>query len=368
MTGSAKVAVNLSWCIPGKVGGSEEYLCRQLLGLDTTFDTTLFVPRGFAEAHPELVARFPMVSARGDGRSRARRVASESGWLYRRTADFDLVHHGGGTIPPVRRSPTLLTIHDLQYREFPGYFRPHKLAYLRFTMPRSAKRATAIAVPTEFVKNTVHDAYGIDPARIHVVPHGIEPSLGSNATPIDELRSRYRLGSEPFVVFPAMTHPHKGHGFLLDVMERSWIDQGVRLILIGGAGSVEADVARRLASGRLATHVSRLGRVPSEDRDGFLKAALAMVFPSEYEGFGAPVIEAMTLGTPVISSDRACLPEVVGDAGLVVPLTTEGWASALDDLDRRRSDLVARGFERSRMFTTVVSGSALTSAYRSVLG
>jgi len=367
LTVVTKVAVNLSWCVPGKVGGSEEYLCRQLLGLDSSFESTLFVPEGFAEAHPELAERFEIVRGPFDGTSRVRRVMSESSWLHQRTRGFDVIHHGGGTIPIRHHRPTLLTIHDLQYREFPGYFRAHKLAYLRYIMPRSARRATEISVPTEFVKKTVHDAYGIDSDRIHVVPHGIEPSLGSNATPVEVLRSRYHLGSEPFVVFPAMTHPHKGHGFLLDVMERHWADRGVRLILIGGAGSAESDVARRVSSGRLAAHVSRLGRVSAEDRDGFLKAAMAMVFPSEYEGFGAPLIEAMTLGTPVICSDRACLPEVVGDAGLVLPLSIEAWAKALDDVDRRRSDLVARGMERSKMFTTAVSGWALANAYRSVV-
>jgi len=365
---SLRVAVNLTWCVPGAVGGSEEYLVRQIRGLnDDEIEPTLFVPRGFAVAHPELRERFDCVETRADGTSRPRRVLDESTWLFRRTRDFSLVHHGGGTIPARHRVPTLLTIHDLQYRAFPEYFGRRRLAYLRAMMPRSARRATAIAVPTEFVKSTVCDAYDIAAERVHVVPHGIEPNLGRDATPASELRTRFELGDGPFVVFPAMTHPHKGHAFLLDVMERHWSRRGVRLVLIGGRGSVEDDVARRLVDAPLSSTVSRLGRVSAADRDGLIRAATALVFPSQYEGFGAPLIEAMALGTPVIASDRACLPEVVGDAGLVLELDVDRWGEALDTVDARRSALVEAGRSRVNLFTTAVSAAALTRAYRRVL-
>jgi alpha-1,3-rhamnosyl/mannosyltransferase len=104
--------------------------------------------------------------------------------------------------------------------------------------------------------------------------------------------------------------------------------------------------------------------VPAADRDGLLAAAEALVFPSEYEGFGAPVIEAMGLGTPVICSDRAALPEVAGAAALVRPLQLEAWAGALDEVRARRAELVAAGRERATRFTTAASGAALADAYR----
>lgn len=368
MNSPLRVAVNLTWCVPGAVGGSEEYLVRQILGLrDDEVDATLFAPRGFAAAHPELRARFECVETRSDGTSRPRRVLDESGWLFRRTRDFPVVHHGGGTIPALHRSPTLLTIHDLQYREFPEYFGRRRLTYLRAMMPRSARRATAIAVPTEFVKSTVCDAYDITRERVHVVPHGVEPGLGESATSADELRARYGLGDGPFVVFPAMTHPHKGHAFLLDVMERYWSRRGVRLVLIGGRGAAEDSVSRRLAADPLSSSVSRLGRVSAADRDGLIRAATALVFPSEYEGFGAPLIEAMALGTPVVCSDRASLPEVAGDAGVVLGLDVEQWGAALDIVDERRSTLVDAGRARARCFTSEASAAALTRAYGSVV-
>lgn len=361
----SRIAVNMTWCIPGGVGGSEEYLCRQLLGLPSeSFSVEVFAPQGFLPAHPEIVARHTVTELPHDSTSRARRLWSESTWLYRRTDSFDLVHHGGGTVPVRLRRPVVLTIHDLQYLTYPHYFSAPRRIYLQQVMPRSARRADVITVPSEFVRRSVVEAYGIDPDRILVVPHGVEDTLGQNATDPDTLRRKYGLGQGPIVVMPAVTHPHKGHLFLLEVMERSWANAGVTLVFIGGAGLAEGDVVRRMANDALGRCVVKLGRVPAADRDGLIAMAEAMVFPSEYEGFGAPVIEAMALGTPVVASDRTCLPDVVGDAGIVLPLDRDAWAVALDLVRGRREELVSRGRRRIQDFSATRSGEALAVAYR----
>lgn len=356
------------WCVPGAVGGSEDYLVRQLLGISNNdFEITVCAPKGFTAAHPEIADRHRIIEMNQDGRSRPRRVVAESTWLYEQSRGSALVHHGGGTIPIRHRRPTVLTIHDLQYREFPQYVRPHKLAYLKTVMPRSARRADVIAVPTQFVKQTVVHAYGIDPDRIKVVQHGIESSLGGGATSENELRSKYSLGDRPMVILPAMTHPHKGHLFLLDVMEKYWNAQGIQLVLIGAAGLAEDAVNQRLNTSVLAGCVKKLGRVSTSDRDGLIKMATALVFPSEYEGFGAPIIEAMALGTPVISSDLACLPEVMGDAGLVLPLVAEAWAKAVEQVDSSRGTYLELAARRLENFSAEASGKALAEAYRMAL-
>ena len=362
------VTVNLMWCVPGAVGGSEDYLVRQLLGISQSeFDITVCAPKGFIAAHPDVAGIHRIIESDHDGRSRPHRVLSESTWLYARSKGAALVHHGGGTIPIRHQSPTVLTIHDLQYREFPQYVQSHKLAYLKTVMPRSARRADVVAVPTEFVKQTVVDAYGIDPGRIVVVQHGIESTLGMSATGEAELRQKYSLGVGPIVLLPAMTHPHKGHLFLLDVMVKHWKALGVQLVLIGAAGTAEEAVSQRAGSAELTTCVKKLGRVSQADRDGLIKMSKALVFPSEYEGFGAPVIEAMALGTPVICSDRTCLPEVVGDAGLVLPLDVDAWARALDLVESRRAQYLEASERRIENFTAEASGRALASAYRLAL-
>jgi alpha-1,3-rhamnosyl/mannosyltransferase len=340
-----------------------------MLGLPSArFDVVIYAPRGFSAAHPDVAQRHAIVEMPHDAQSRARRIVSESTWLYRRTRHADLVHHGGGTIPVRHRDPTLLTIHDLQYLEYPQYFSRRRLEYLRRLMPRAVAQAGVIAVPSQFVRQSIVEAFGIDADRVVVVPHGVESTFGASATSELELRQRYRLGEGPIVVYPAVTHPHKGHDFLLDVQEKYWVEQGITLVLMGGVGIVEDRLQERIRGSARDLQVRRLGRVSDEDRDGLIAMARALAFPSEYEGFGAPVIEAMALGTPVIASDRACLPEVVGRAGLVLELDTESWAGALEVVDARRSELVELGRERCTHFTSDLSGQALAHAYDLLLG
>jgi glycosyltransferase involved in cell wall biosynthesis len=363
---SIGVAVNLLWCVPGDVGGSEQYLVRQLLGLAaraTSFEPTLYCVPSFVDAHPELARLFPMEAAAITGSSRPRRVVAEHSWLRRRTRDADIVHHGGGTAPMVGRRPIVLTIHDLQYLTHPEYLTPTKRRYLERVIPRSVGRAAVVAVPTEYVRRTVVDAYGADPDRVVVVPHGVESSLGADAPSPDDLRRRYGLGTGPLVVYPAITHPHKNHRFLLALMAEHWTDPDLRLVMLGGRGAAEAEVGADIDRLGLERRVVRPGRVSDADRDGLVAAADVLVFPSEYEGFGAPAVEAMALGTPVVCSDQPALAEVVGDAGLVLPLELDAWADALDVVAASAEALRAAGRTRAEAFTTERSGAALAGAY-----
>lgn len=360
------VAVNLLWCLPGEVGGSEQYLVRQLIGLSAAtqrFVPTLFCLASFAEAHPELSAMWPMVAADISGSRRPRRIMAEHTWLRRRTADFDVVHHGGGTAPLVGRRPIVLTIHDLQYLTHPEYLTANKRRYLERAIPHSVRRAAVVAVPTEYVRSTVIDAYGTDPDRVVVVPHGVEPSLGADAPSETDLRAAYGLGDRRFVVYPAMTHPHKNHRFLLELLARHWTDPDLCLVLPGGRGSAEDEVAADVERLGLRERVIRPGRVTDADRDGLIAHADALVFPSEYEGFGAPAVEAMELGAPVVCSDQPALADVVGDAGIVLPLELDAWADALDVVAARSDEMRSAGRRRAQCFTTERSGAALAAAY-----
>ncbi len=361
------VAVNLLWCVPGGVGGSEQYLVRQLLGLaeqpERAWWPVLFVPKDFVEAHPELAQQFQCVIAPFDGTARSRRVFGEATWLRRHSRGYALAHHGGGTAPRSRRTPYVLTVHDLQYRTFPDTFTPSKLRYLETVIPRSVRGAAVIAVPSEYVRGTVINAFNVSPERVQVIPHGIEPALVHHVTAADELRAKFQLGDGRVVVYPAVTNPHKNHQLLLDLMRDHWRDPDLRLVLIGGQGACEPVIAA-CADQR----VCRLGRVSDADRNGLLAMAHAMVFPSLYEGFGAPLIEAMALGAPVVASDATCIPDVVGEAGLVLPPTAAAWADSLDRVASQREALVAAGWARAQQFTSRASGAALSEAYATALG
>ncbi|MEX2628177.1 MAG: glycosyltransferase [Ilumatobacteraceae bacterium] len=270
-----RVAVNLLWCIPGQVGGSEEYLARQLQGL-TAVDPgadraspTLFTLPTYPAAHPELADRFPIVSPRFSGQRRGRRVIAEHTWLRRRARagpgrsdGFDLVHHGGGTAPMTGSRPTVLTIHDLQYLEHPHFVSPRKLRYLRAAVPRSVARASIVAVPSEFVRGTVVDALGVDPDRVVVVPHGIDAPAWPVVEDEAALRARWGLGTGPVLVYPAITHPHKNHRLLLDTMRHHWADEpDLRLVLLGGRGAADAEVERAIHEHGLHDRVVRPRRV-----------------------------------------------------------------------------------------------------------
>jgi alpha-1,3-rhamnosyl/mannosyltransferase len=374
LTAPAEVAVNMLWCVPGGVGGSEEYLVRQVVGLadamgqglvERRWQITVMAARGLGAAHPELGEAARLVEAPFGSESRARRIVGEATWLRRQTGRVALVHHGGGTAPAaVARAsvPYVLTVHDLQFLSYPQYFSALKRAYLSAVLPRAARGARMVAVPTEYVAASVVRAYGLSRDRIAVVPHGIDAAERTDVTPEAELRNRYSLGSGPIVVYPAVTHPHKNHDFLLRLMASAWASSGVRLVLTGGRGAAHDRVAASLGP-----NVLHLGRVPAADRNGLIAMAHALVFPSEYEGFGAPLIEAMTHGTPVIASNMASIPEVVGDAGLVLALHADAWAGALDEVDRRRRELIAAGHRRAAQFTARASGEALASAYEQAL-
>jgi glycosyltransferase involved in cell wall biosynthesis len=135
---------------------------------------------------------------------------------------------------------------------------------------------------------------------------------------------------------------------------------------MGGSGAADSAVRQRLQDPRVSRWVTHVGRVPDRDRNGLLSMARALVFPSEYEGFGAPVIEAMQLGVPVVTSDRTCLPEVVADAGIVLSLQEDLWAAVPDLVGARRSELIERGGRRVADFSVSASGDALAKAYRMV--
>ena len=169
------------------------------------------------------------------------------------------------------------------------------------------------------MRGTVIDAFGIDAARVVVVPHGVAGGVAPTGQQIGDVRRRYGLGEGPYVVYPAITHPHKNHRLLLEVMARHWTDPTLRLVLLGGAGAADAEVGRAIVDLGLGDRVVRPGRVPAADRDALIAGATALVFPSRYEGFGAPLIEAMALDTPVICGDHPALREVAGSAAIVLP-------------------------------------------------
>ncbi len=407
MTGAPRhVGVNLLWLVPGVVGGSEEYttrLLRAVAELDPAdLRLTLFALEPFVEAHPDLVAAFPTVVAPLDGHRRPERVATEATWLALQAGrrGVDLLHHAGGVVPPgpaSARVPSVLTVHDLQPLEHPEHFSPVKRRWLATMLPRSVRRARLVLTPSDPASASVVRLLGVPADRVATVPHGVVAPGDPDESARRRVRDRYRLDG-PIVLYPAITYPHKGHERLvtafaeaaklgvestsnrsdhLGVESTSNRRQGAPgggepvLVLTGGAGSREAAVAAAVRRAGVGDRVRRTGRVPWADLEVLYAEAAVVAVPSRYEGFGAPALEAMAAGAPLVAADATALPWVVGDGGLLVdPDDAAVWASTLRavlDDDVLRADLAARGRARAASFTWDRAGRALLDGYRRAL-
>lgn len=376
---NAKVGINLLWMVPGTVGGSETYTVRLLRGLQertSGTDYTLFALPQFESAHPEIAGAYKTEYAPLSGQMKWFRVAGENTWLARRCSklDIDIVHHAGGIVPLIRAPRPLLTIHDLQYLFYPEYFTRSKRTYLRAMMPRSAETARLILTPSEFTRRTVIERLNIDPQVVRVVPHGISPRPAPEGQ--RDVRAHYDLPG-PYFLYPAATYPHKNHLVLVEALARLRRRHPEALLVLTGArGSsvwatgveMEKRINSEIGARGLTKAVRRLGFVPGEDLDALYRDAAALTFPSRFEGFGAPVLEAMARGCPVIAANASALPEVVGDAGLLVsPDNVDDWVAAMDAVlvdDTTRDTLVKSGTQRAGAFTWDRSAEVLEEAYR----
>jgi len=376
-----RVGANLLWLVPGVVGGSEEYTVRLLTAFaeqreeHPDLDLTLFVNRSLLVAHPDLVAALPTVVAPVPGTNRVVRVGVESTWLVAqaRRRRIEVMHHMGGTMPPLRPCPGLVTIHDLQPFDMPGHFSPLKRAYIRLVVPPSVRAARVVVTLTRWTQRDVVRHFDVPADRLWLVPSGIDlPPLDVDPTGLDATLARHDLVGHPYFLYPAITYPHKNHATLV----RAFAAVAARhpeaaLVLTGGFGPSEAEVAHLVADLGLEARVRRPGRVPRAELDALYRRATAVTFASRYEGFGIPVLEAMSRACPVLASDVGGLPEVIGDAGvLIAPDDVAGWASAMDRLlddGARRQALAAAGRVRAEAFPWRASAESLAALYRAVL-
>jgi alpha-1,3-rhamnosyl/mannosyltransferase len=370
-----KVGCNLLWLVPGAVGGSETAtvgVLRQFAAdPPADLELSLYALEGFGDAYPELAAAFPTATVPLTGRLKPLRVAAENTWLPRQTREaVELMHHMGGVLPPSERLPSVLTLHDLQPFDLPDNFGTGKRIYLQRTIPRSVRLARVVLTASEFVRQGVIDRFGADPDRVRVARFGMEPP--STDVSVAEVQARYRLPRRWFV-FPSFTWWHKDHALLVQAFAQvAAHNHDVMLVLTGGVGPAEhvlADVISRLG---LRDRVRRTGLIPRQDVLAIVRGAVAMTYPSRYEGFGLPALEAMSLGTPVLAADATSLPELVGDAGMLLPPgDADAWARAMatmledDDARRRMSEA---GRVQVRGLTWEATAEASAGAYRAALG
>jgi glycosyltransferase involved in cell wall biosynthesis len=348
-----RIGISLLTLAPGDLGGSETY-ARQLvraLARVGTHDYSVIVPanaRDAAEGLPAIEVDEPRVGRRGPSRIPLVALAARrTRGVGDRVAALDVVHYPLTVPLPGTEAPTVVTLHDVQHRDLPDFFGPARRSFRRIAYDRAAKAAEAVVVTSEFVRRRALDALELDATRVHVVPHAIDHGVFG---PGDE-------EPEPYVLYPARPWPHKNHARLFEAFAalRQTRPQ-LRLVLTGGGHE-------RL--GPLPEGVESLGTVSAGALASLYRRAACLVFPSLYEGFGLPPLEAMACGCPVAASRAGAIPEVCGDAAVYFdPMDVEAMAAAMLEADGRRDALRAKGFTRAAQFTWDATATRHEDVYR----
>lgn len=256
---------------------------------------------------------------------------------------------------PLAVKRQVVTCHDIASFDDSGSVRRSFASWYRFLLPRLYPRARAIIAISEFTRQRLVERLRVDPALVHVVPNGVGEAFRPQSEERQAAaRAAYDL-PERFVLSLGSLQPRKNLGRLLEAWRRLPAEarRDCPLVIAGAAGVEQ--VFKGLALVELPPDVHFLGRIPDDRLPALISAATVFVYPSYYEGFGLPPLEAMACGTPVITADRTSLPEVVGHAGLMVdPFDVDALAGAVEslirdeDLGRR---LASAGIDRAATFT-----------------
>jgi glycosyltransferase involved in cell wall biosynthesis len=247
--------------------------------------------------------------------------------------------------------PAVITVHDLAIYRNSGWFPGRQPLSVRFIVPRSVLRADVVITVSENTARDVVDIFGVPRSRIDVIPHGVAPGFAPmTAEDRAEARKRLRL-PERFILFVGTIEPRKNLGTLLDAwaMMRDRPD----LVVVGSWGWLYEPIREKM--GRLGDRLHHLDELDPSELPAVYNLARVLAHPAWYEGFGLPPLEAMACGTPVVVSDRSSLPEVVGDAGLIVPAgEPDEWRKALEKVmadTELAADLRRRGILRAAQFS-----------------
>jgi glycosyltransferase involved in cell wall biosynthesis len=375
--------MSLLTLVPGRMGGSESYvhaLLDQFARGAGPEQLTLLANRHVAMAYADRasgpVSLQEIRRYRPGVRPLARAAAMLSGYAASPAIARELPSglqalHFPVTVPiPRTRLPEVVTLHDVQHHDMPEFFSLPERALRRLTYDRAARRATAVITPSEYSSRRIVEVLGVPAERVETVPSGIDQQRFTPTAGKDDpaVVARLKL-TRPFLFYPANLWPHKNHERLIRAFA-SLPGDDLDLILTGrtyGRVAQLTELAHRLGVGARVRH---LGFVEPEDVPALYRGARAVVFPSLYEGFGGPPLEAMACGCPVAASTRASLAEVCGDA--TVPLDPESVESIAAAIERvvtdegLRGQLEERGLRRAAGFSWKRSAEAHAAVYRRI--
>src|SRR5436190_2974024 len=285
-----------------------------------------------------------------------------------------LVHEPHYVLPPLIQCRSVVTIHDCIHLMFPQYL-PNRLAYVyaKGSMWTASKKANRILTVSEASRRDILRFFDVSPDKVSVIHNAIDERFltPANAERMELVKQRYQL-DHPFVLYVGNIKPHKNIERLIDAFgrARSQCPEDLKLIIIGDEISKYPALRQSVHKHKLDKHVRFLGFQPMETLAAFYRLARAFVFPSLYEGFGLPPLEAMACGAPVVTSNVSSLPEVAGGAALLVDPYDEdsianGIIQAVTD-EPLRTSLITRGQERARSFSWPQSVRKIHEIYMDV--
>jgi glycosyltransferase involved in cell wall biosynthesis len=368
------VGLNLIFLVPGETGGMEvaarELIPALLAKAPPGTRFTAFVNREAAAAADgpwgELL---PAVTVPVQARNRAQWVLGEQTLLPRLAAraGVDLLHSLASTAPLRGRFCRVVTVHDLIYARFPEAHAGIRDKGMRVLVPQAVRRSQRVIVDSQSTRNDVLGLGGVSADRIDVVPLGLGTVRREAPLPEREVRARFDLGERDVVLSLSAKRPHKNLLALIGALARLAPERRPVLVLPGYPTAHEQELRERAHSLGVEADVRFPGWVSAAELEGLWDVTQVFVFPSLYEGFGMPVLEAMARGVPVACSNTSSLPEVAGEAALLFdPLNERAIAGAVerllvdpDEAARRR----ALGRQRARLFTWERTARATLESY-----
>jgi glycosyltransferase involved in cell wall biosynthesis len=365
----------------GGIGRYTRELIHALLAADHENQYRLFA------AHPPATLPVPNSIPIADN-VRFRPAPLDERWLYRLwyrlrlplpvqlvTGSIDLYHSPDFVLPPVAgHIPTILTVHDLSFVHYPETFPPPLVRYLNEVVPWSVGRATHVLADSQATQRDLQRVWGLPAEKITVLYSGVHPRFrpitdeGQRAA----VRQRYGIGDEPYILAVGTIQPRKNYELLIRAFLHIADQLPHRLVIVGGKGWLYESLLNEVGRDR---RVHFPGFVADDDLPTLYSAADLFVFPSLYEGFGLPLLEAMGCGVPVLSSNASSLPEVVGQAGeaavLLAPEDESAWSRAILDVlgdKRKQSKMIAAGFQQIQTFSWSNTARQLLVLYERLQG
>lgn len=291
-------------------------------------------------------------------------------WLFNRFR-FHVIHHPSVVFVPLGlKIPSVVTYHDMQHVFYPEFFTKRQLQVRCSTDRAVFKETRKVIAISQFTKCCLIEKYNIPEEKIEIIYHGINPVF-YNSFDQDKLTTvaeKYKL-DVPFLFYPSAPWPHKNHLNLFYALKRCKdFDGSLVLTGVGMSGKSEIEKARHELG--LTERVKILGFIPDKDFPCLYRLARGLVYPSLFEGFGLPILEAMASGCPVACSYKTSLPEVAGDAAIYFdPLSPENMSEAINVLwynEKTRREKTALGFEQAKRFSLKEMAEKTVQVYESI--